>query len=169
MHLMTQYPLRFCLVGQPRALSTTQYQMMQQMMSPSLGGARGGDGCSENHSGSSLATETTNDTLSGLTYLQSPQLPAPLAKRLRLLAYASRFTLSSDCSLRIYAVLDTPDAVRHVRETERQLDGQLLGDRTPKQLIFKNSGGGLVFRMQEVPPHWRTRVSFQVRPQHQRF
>ncbi len=151
---MTQFPLRFCLVGQPMAFPS--------VLSPTVAsGSRMGTSadCSENHSGSSMATETTNDTLSGLA---SPQLALPLSQRLRLIAYASRFTTSADCSLRIYAVLDTPDAVRHVRDTEKQLDGQMLGGITPKQMTFKNNGGGLVFRMQEMSPHWRTRLSFQV-------
>ncbi|KAL5105419.1 Netrin receptor UNC5C [Taenia crassiceps] len=150
-HLMTQYPLRFCLVGQALTFAPTSPNTLL------VGAARMGisTDCSENHSGSSMATETTNDTL-------PPAIPPPLSKRLRLIAFASRFTNASDCSLRIYAVLDTMDAVRHVKDTEAKLDGQSIG--VGKQMLFKNSAGGLVFRVQELSPHWRTRLSCQEIP-----
>nr|CDS21972.1 netrin receptor unc 5 [Echinococcus granulosus] len=150
-HLMTQYPLRFCLVGQATTFAPTSPNTLL------VGATRMGisTDCSENHSGSSMATETTNDTLPSA-------IPPPLSKRLRLIAFASRFTNVTDCSLRIYAVLDTVDAVRHVKDTEAKLDGQLIGGG--KQMLFKNSGGGLVFRIQELSPHWRTRLSCQEIP-----
>ncbi|VDD74766.1 unnamed protein product [Mesocestoides corti] len=157
-HLMTQYPLRFCLVGQATNFALSPAVANNNIINRMVTSAD----CSENHSGSSMATETTNDTLPGLSSLQP--VPPPLSKRLRLIAYASRFTTSADCSLRIYAVLDIPDAIRHVRNTENKLDGQLLGGATPKQITFKNNAGGLVFRIQEMSPNWRTRLSCQEIP-----
>ena len=137
-HLMTRYPLRFCLVGQAAIFTPT---------SPNA------TDCSKNHSGSSMATETTNDTL-------PPSVPSLLSKRLCLIVFVSRFTNAADCNLRIYAVLDTPDAVRYVKDTEAKLDGQLIGG--DKHILFKNNAGGLVFRIQELSPYWRTRLSCQV-------
>ncbi|KAM3175509.1 hypothetical protein ACTXT7_008373 [Hymenolepis weldensis] len=148
-HLMTQYPLRFCLIGQAATLAPTNPATLL------VGPARMGmsTDCSENHSGSSMATETTNDTFT------LPPLAPPLSKRLRLIACAGRLTMATDCSLRIYAVLDTPDAVRHVKDTEAKLDGQLIGGG--KQMLFRNNAGGLVFRIQELATHWRARLSCQ--------
>lgn len=149
-NLMTQYPLRFCLVGQAATLAPTGPAAL--LVGPTRMGIS--TDCSENHSGSSMATETTNDTF------PISSISPPLSKRLRLIAFAGRLTMASDCSLRIYAVLDTPDAVKHVKDTEGKLDGQLVGGG--KQMLFKNSAGGLVFRIQELSPHWRTRLSCQV-------
>nr|CUU98990.1 hypothetical transcript [Hymenolepis microstoma] len=151
-HLMTQYPLRFCLIGQVAAFTPTNPTTI--LVGPARMGAS--TDCSENHSGSSMATETTNDTFT------LPPLAPPLSKRLRLIAFAGRLTMATDCSLRIYAVLDTPDAICHVKDMEAKLDGQLIGGG--KQMLFRNNAGGLVFRIQELSSHWRTRLSCQEIP-----
>ncbi|KAL7054473.1 hypothetical protein AAHC03_026062 [Spirometra sp. Aus1] len=158
-HMITQTPMRFCLIG----------QLAGQQMAKATAGrmTTSTDACSENNSGSSMTTVTTTTTANEtLPMASSRHSQAPLTKNLALVAFATLPPSSSamDCSLRIYAVLDTPDAVRHVRDTERRLGGGGRMLLQPKQIQFRSDAGGLVFSIQDLSPSWRSRLSTQSIP-----
>lgn len=152
-HLITQTAMRFCLVGQASHWSGPGHHGSRLIQS-STG--------SETNSGSSMATATTDDItlpLRSPCFSPAPVI-SPLTKSLQLIAFASRFATSADCCLRIYAVLDTPDAVKHVCDTEHRLDSICLN--TSKQMQFRNNAGGLVFCIKNLPTQWRCRLISQV-------
>ncbi|PAA87412.1 hypothetical protein BOX15_Mlig028400g2 [Macrostomum lignano] len=85
-------------------------------------------------------------------------------KQLRLAAFAAPLSLSasSDFSLRLHVLRDTPDALDQVVASERQAGARLID--APRQLAFRDCGEKLCLSIEELSLGWRSKCKHQEVP-----
>uniref|UniRef100_A0A1I8JNB5 C-type lectin domain-containing protein n=1 Tax=Macrostomum lignano TaxID=282301 RepID=A0A1I8JNB5_9PLAT len=83
---------------------------------------------------------------------------------LRLAAFAAPLSLSasSDFSLRLHVLRDTPDALDQVVASERQAGARLID--APRQLAFRDCGEKLCLSIEELSLGWRSKCKHQEVP-----
>ncbi|CAH8654256.1 unnamed protein product [Heterobilharzia americana] len=161
-HLMTDCAQRYCLVGETQKIlggslfpfnhvhnkscSHTEFQDLSNGVN-SNGLQRMKTAYNANNN--NVMTDSSQDS----GFLSDLQ---PATKILKLAAFSGPLIPTIDYNIRVYVLADTKDALEHVLSVERRLEGKLLDN--PKSLLFRDSGGGLCFFIEDISTGWRSRL-----------